>query len=85
MKNAYVMEHHHGDDGTVGEGTILRDVSTKRFEELEKKGLVREATDAEVKAGSQYSIDPDPSVDPDAKKAPAPSNKKAADPANKGA
>ena len=37
MKNAYVLEHHYGDDGDTPAGSILVDVSTKRFDELEKK------------------------------------------------
>ena len=53
MKNALVLDHHYGDDGDVSEGMILRDLSEKRFAELEKRGLVREATDIEVKAGYQ--------------------------------
>lgn len=92
MKNAYVIEDHYGDDGTATEGMILTDVTAKRFEELEKKGLVREATAAEVKAGSQHKIDADPTPDDEAdpankggdKDKQAPANKKAADPANKG-
>lgn len=64
-KNAYVIEHHHGDDGTVSEGKILRDITTKRFDELEKKGLVREATDAEVEAGDQHAFEKDTSGDND--------------------
>lgn len=83
-KNALVLEDHFGDDGHVTAGMILRDVVTKRFDELEKKGLIREATPEEVKAGDQHSIEPDPSKeDGDEKKAPAPANKKAADPKNK--
>jgi hypothetical protein len=61
MKNAYVTEHHSGDDGTVDVGMILLDVSNKRFGELEKLGLVREATPEEVKAGYQPQIEADPS------------------------
>lgn len=72
MKNAYVLEDHHGDDGTVRAGAILRDLSDQRFETLKKRGLVREATAAELgnKAGST-------------KKAAEPENKKAAEPSNK--
>lgn len=90
-KNAFVLHDHYGDDGSVTEGMILRDVTSKRFEELEKGGLVREATAEEVEAGFAPSIEPDPSkadegADEDgAKAAKSPSNKKAADPANKGA
>nr|WP_047166897.1 hypothetical protein [Sphingomonas sp. Y57] len=87
MKNAYVLEHHHGDDGVVSEGMILRDVAAKRFEALEKAGLVREATADEVKKGYAPSIEPDPSKEKGEgeKNAKEPANKKAADPANKGA
>lgn len=88
MKNAYVIEHHFGDDGDTPAGSILMDVGTKRFEELEKKNLVREATDAEVKAGYTPKIDADetPSETGEGeKKKPEPANKKAAEPANKGA
>lgn len=53
MKNGYVLEDHHGDNGTVSVGMILRDMSTQRFNELEKKGLVRVATDEEVEKGYQ--------------------------------
>lgn len=52
MKNAYVLEHHFGDDGNVAEGQILTDVSEKRFHALEKLGIIREATDDEVKTGT---------------------------------
>lgn len=87
MKNAYVLEHHFGDNGDTPEGQILADISTKRFEELEKKGLIREATDAEVKAGYQPKIDADESAGEGAaeKKKAEPANKKAAEPANKNA
>ena len=51
MKNAYVIEHHLGDNGTVTEGMILSGITDKRFAELEKKGLVREATAEEVDKG----------------------------------
>lgn len=53
MKNAYVLSHHHGDNGTVSEGAILTDITDQRFNALEKQGLVREATAAEVKKGSK--------------------------------
>lgn len=86
-KNAYVLDDHIGDDGQVTPGMILTNVATKRFEELEKKGLVREATPAEVKAGSKHSIEEDESkmsddgekakAKPDNKQAPAPGNKAA--------
>jgi hypothetical protein len=91
MKNAMVLEDHYGDDGMAAAGTILTDVTTKRFEELEKKGLVREATTAEVKEGSKHAIEADPTpvddddVSEEAKAARSHANKKAADPANKGA
>lgn len=51
MKNAYVTSDHYGDNGSVSEGMILEDITQKRFDALEKKGLVREATAAEVKEG----------------------------------
>lgn len=51
MKNAFVLQHHHGDDGNVVEGMILKDISEKRFAELENNKLVREATAKEVKDG----------------------------------
>lgn len=86
MKNAYVTEHHFGDDGAVDVGMILRDIAQARFDALEKQGLVREATPAEVKAGYQPTIEPDESADQGGeKKKPEPANKKAANPANKGA
>ncbi len=85
-KNAIVLDDHFGDDGYVTAGMILRDMTTKRFDELEKKGLIREATAEEVEAGDQHSIEPDPSKDEEGeKKAPESSNKKAAEPKNKGA
>jgi len=94
MKNGYVLEHHRGDNGTVDEGMILVDMTTQRFAELEKKGLVREATADEVEKGytPPFRAEMDlaaetvgePSV-PAAKKAPAPANKKAPEPENKGA
>ena len=84
MKNAFVLEHHLGDDGTVSEGMILTDMTSNRFDELEKRGLVREATEAEVKAGYQPEIDADESKGDDGEKKQAePANKKAAEPANK--
>jgi hypothetical protein len=86
MKNAFVKSDHHGDNGTVREGMILRDVTQKRFDELEKLGLVREATADEVKKGYRPEIEADESkVDGDAKKQDQPENKKAAEPANKAA
>ena len=56
-KNAYVLDDHYGDNGSVTAGMILRDISSTRFTELEKKKLVREATTKEVDAGSQRTID----------------------------
>jgi chromosome segregation ATPase len=70
MKNALVIEHHLGDSGNVTEGMILVDISDKRFNALEKKGLVREATPEEVKNGHQHAFvaeadrDDDDHVDP---------------------
>jgi Lon protease-like protein len=51
MKNALVLHQHLGDDGAVSEGMILRDITSKRFDILEKAGLIRQATDAEMKEG----------------------------------
>lgn len=84
-KNAMVLDDHFGDDGSVTAGRILKDVATKRFEELEKKGLVREATAEEVKAGDQHQIEADPTKDDGEKKADDPANKQAPAPKNKGA
>lgn len=78
MKNAIVLVDHLGDDGTVTVGMILKDVQAKRFEHLEKRGLVREATADEVKTGYKPPFTAE-------KSAPAPANKKAPEPANKGA
>jgi hypothetical protein len=80
MKNAIVLVHHLGDDGVVDEGMILTDVATKRFDTLEKSGLIREATAEEVKAGYQPKIDKDESG---GKLADDPENKAAAAAANK--
>lgn len=89
MKNAFVKEDHFGDDGSVTAGMILKDMANTRFDELEKKGLVREATDKEVKAGSKHAFEKDDSekaaLKPDDKQAPKPEDKKAPEPANKGA
>lgn len=86
MKNAYVTDHHYGDDGAVDVGMILVDVTQKRFDALEKAGLVREATADEVKAGYKPPFAPDDSAEPnDEKKKPEHANKKAVDSANKGA
>lgn len=85
-KNAYVLDDHIGDDGQVTPGTILHNVASKRFDELEKKGLVREATADEVKAGSQHTIEEDESKrkgdDEDGEKAKAKPANKAAPKAN---
>ncbi|MFZ2995945.1 hypothetical protein [Sphingobium sp.] len=51
MKDAIVLVQHLGDDGQVSEGQILTDMSNKRFEALEKNGLVREATRDEIEKG----------------------------------
>lgn len=59
MKNALVLDDHFGDDGSVTAGMILKDMTNNRFDELEKKGLVREATDKEVKAGSKHAFEKD--------------------------
>jgi hypothetical protein len=88
MKNAFVLVHHLGDNGTVDEGMILEGITEKRFDALEKKGLVREATAAEVKEGYKAPFIASGHIDAgeQAEKAKAdPQNKKAADPANKGA
>lgn len=86
-KNAYVLDDHFGDDGHVTAGMILHDVTSKRFEELEKKGLIREATPEEVKAGDQHSIDEDESKmsDEGGKAKEKAENKQAATPSNKAA
>lgn len=98
-KNALVLDDHFGDDGYAPKGRILRDVSAKRFEQLEKKGLVREATAEEVEAGDQIDFQQDtsaalaPADDETAddtkeggeKKKPEPENKKAPAAENKGA
>jgi len=87
MKNAFVLSHHHGDDGTVDIGMILTDVTEQRFSALEKQGLVREATAAEVKAGYQPPFTEGGELTADEaegeKKAKEPANKKAKEPANK--
>ncbi len=89
MKNGYVTEDHHGDNGTVRAGTVLRDLSDQRFAALEKRGLIREATVAEEKAapGRADKAAPDPasapSSTPDIKMESKAPNKAAAKPANK--
>jgi hypothetical protein len=88
MKNALVLEDHFGDDGSVTAGMILKDITGTRFDELEKKGLVREATDKEVKAGHQHAFEKDETEKADeggGKEAPKPTNKQAPKPENKGA
>ena len=89
MKNALVLDDHFGDDGSVTAGMVLTDMTNTRFAELEKKGLVREATDKEVKAGSKHAFEKDDSEKaapkPDDKQAPKPEDKKAPEPENKGA
>lgn len=85
-KNALVLDDHFGDDGSVTAGMILKDMTTKRFDELEKKGLVREATAGEVKAGDQHEIEADPTKDAGGEKqGEDPANKQAPAPKNKGA
>lgn len=79
MKNALVLVDHLGDDGTVTTGMILKDITMKRFEQLEKRGLVREATAKEVSEGYK------PPFTPETKNAPEPANKAAPKPANKSA
>lgn len=49
MKTAYVLVAHVGDRGRKDEGDIIPDLTTQRFEDLEKVGLVRTATAAEIK------------------------------------
>lgn len=78
MKNAFVLIDHHGDSGTAREGQILTNVTDHRFETLERQGLVREATDAEVKKLKQAE-------QPENKQAPEASNKDAPKAANKSA
>lgn len=92
-KNALVLDDHFGDDGHVSAGKILRDVDQKRFDILEKKRLVREATPEEVKAGDQIAFEKDNTADlqpaGDAsdeggdKAKEEPKNKKAPEPKNK--
>lgn len=61
-KNALVLDDHFGDDGFVQAGQILHDVTAKRFEILEKKNLVREATADEVETGDQIAFEKDNSA-----------------------
>jgi len=81
MKNAIVLVDHLGDDGTVTTGMILKEVNMKRYEQLEKRGLVREATAEEVKTGYKPPFTPEGGN----KAAADPANKAARTPANKGA
>lgn len=48
MKDAYTLVEHRGDDGRNWPGRIVLDLSDQRFGELEKQGLVREATGDEA-------------------------------------
>jgi hypothetical protein len=82
MKNAYVLVDHHGDDGTLREGRVVLGLTQYRFDLLEKQGLIREATDAEVKAATTEAGDV---AEPEVKKAEAPTNKQAPAPTNKAA
>lgn len=81
MKNAFVLVDHHGDNGTVTEGMILKDVVTKRFDDLVKAKLVREATADEVKSGYAPPFKSEEAE----KQAGAPANKAAPRSANKSA
>lgn len=85
MKNALVLVDHLGDDGIVTTGRILKDLTMKRFEQLEKRNLVREATAKEVQEGYKPPFTPEAKVaaEPDNKAAPAPPNKAAPAPASK--
>lgn len=70
-KNAYVKRGYlHGSEQTH-DAQVIEDMPNDLFKALEENNLVREATEAEVKA---YR-----------KKAEEPANKKAAEPANKAA
>lgn len=73
MKDAIVTRMHIGaDQQPIVEGTEI-ELSDERFDELHKKGLVKEK-------GDNSDVQP---PQPKTKLAPAPSNKKAADAANK--
>lgn len=91
MKNAYVTDQHIGDNGAVTEGMILEGITQKRFDALEKKGLVREATPAEVKEGFKPPFIASGTViagegdEGGEKDAPGHKNKKAGEPESKGA
>jgi hypothetical protein len=88
-KNAFVLDDHYGDDGYVTPGMILRDVTSKRFEVLEKQGLVREATSEELKDGYTPPFEAGAAekeaAKPDNKQAPEAPNKAAPKPATKAA
>jgi hypothetical protein len=81
MKNAFVTDHHIGENGNVTEGMILENISDKRFETLEKKGLVREATAEEVENGFKAPFIPTGFAD--AGETGEAGEKAAADPKNK--
>lgn len=61
MKNAIVLDTHFGDDGMATAGKLLLGITVKRFEALEKQGLVREATPEEIEAGDQHAFEKDTS------------------------
>lgn len=69
MKNAVSLVHHISEHGNAPEGAIIRDLSDSSFEELEVKGLIREASAEDIA---------------NAKADKEPSNKAAQKPANKG-
>ena len=81
MTNAYVLDDHHGDSGTVRAGAVLLDVNEDRFGKLKGQGLAREASAAEVKAAQGDKDVPTA----DEKQADPPKNKKAPEPTNKAA
>jgi len=57
-KNAYVTRLHTNGTETHVEGDVIENVSNERFNELEKNGLVREATTAEVTAARKQAQEP---------------------------
>lgn len=59
MRNAFVLQHHHGDSGNAPEGSILRNLSNTRFDALAKRGLIREATKEEMEAGYRPPFEPE--------------------------
>jgi hypothetical protein len=79
-KNAFVLRIHSNGAETFVERTVVEDMTNERFDALEKQGLVREATAAEVKAAKENG-----GMVPAEKAAKAPENKAAAAPANKAA